>query len=101
MKDEFGQGCKGVLYSQYFRNKAIVLCKAAIEYFQYLFAPWNYSHTKPAKHRQSPLQYMYATGPRRRYFTRSLRSTGLSLRLSWPAMAGPYRQTLQKNLTST
>ena len=30
---------QGILYSQYFRNKAIVLCKTTNEYCQYLLGP--------------------------------------------------------------
>ncbi len=63
------------------------------EYFQYLFEPWNCSRTKPARTSQIHLQYMYATDPRRPYFTRSFRSTGPSSSLSWPARVSTYRPT--------
>ena len=58
-----------------------MICKTTDEYFQYLFGPWDCTRTKFVKHRQAPPQYMYATGPKRLYFIRSFRSTGLSSRL--------------------
>jgi ribosomal protein S27E len=45
--------------------------------------------------------HMYATGPKRHYFTRSFRSTDLSFRSSCPPVASTYRYTLQENLMST
>ena len=53
----------GVLCSQYFEKKAIVLRKTANEYFLYLFAPWDYPHTEFARNGQSQLPSTYATGP--------------------------------------
>jgi len=90
----------GVLCLQYFENRAIAPCKPTNEYFQYLFEPWNCSRTKPVHHHQSPPAFMYATGPRRLYFTRSFRSIGLSFRPNWLAMTSIYQPTSQKNLTS-
>ena len=46
-------------------------------------------------------QHMYATGPRRRYFTRSFRNTGQSSRPSWPAVVNTCQHTSAKNLTSS
>ena len=87
----------GVACLQYFGDNAIVLRKTTNEYFQYLFGPWDCPRIKITKHGQIQLQTMYATDPRRRYFTRSFRSTGLSFRLNWPTMAsgvGAFRRVL-------
>jgi hypothetical protein len=92
---------KGVLYLHLFENEAIVCAKTTNEYFQYLFASWDYPRTTLAKNCQIQLQSMYGTDLRRLYFIRSSRSIGLNFRLNWPAMAGTYRHTLQKNLMST
>jgi len=51
------------LYSQHFKNQAIVLCKTTNEYCPYLFEPWDCARTRIARHGQMQLQYMYATGP--------------------------------------
>ena len=89
LRDPFGCNKKltltVVIYSQHFKNRAIVYCKTPNEYFQYLFALWDCSRTKFTGIGQSHLQYMYATGPRRPYSTRSSASTGPSFRPSWPA----------------
>ncbi len=86
----------GALCPQHFENMAIALRKTANEYFPYLFGSWNCSRTKFAKNGQIQLQHMYATGPRRLYFTRSFRSTGPSFRLNWPVMTSIYQRTLDR-----
>ncbi len=91
----------GAFYSQHFEKKAIAACKTTNEYFLYLFGSWDCSRTKLTRNGQMQLQHMYATGPRRLYFTKSFRSTGRSFRPSWQVMARPCQHTLQKNLTST
>jgi len=88
------------LCSQHFEKRAIAPCKTTSEYFLYLFEPWDYPRTKITKHGQIQLQSMYVIVPRRHYFTRSFRSTGLNFRPSWLAMTSTYQHTLQKNLTS-
>ena len=89
----------GAVYSRHFENKSIVQRKTTNEYFQYLFEPWNCSRTKFTRNGQNHLPYMCATDPKRHYSTRSFMSTGLSFRLSWPAMARLCQHTSQKNLT--
>ena len=79
---------------------AIASCQATNEYFMYLVEPWNCTRIKSARYGQNPLQYTFATGPKRPYSTRSSASTGPSFRLSWQVMARPCQHTLQKNLTS-
>ena len=86
-------------YAQQSENDAIVHRKTTNEYFKYSFGPWDCSRTKLFKHRQNPPQYMCATGPGRRYFTRSFRSTGRSSRLNWPVMASVYRRMSQNEST--
>jgi hypothetical protein len=90
----------GTFCPRHLENMAIVLRKPTNEYFQYLFEPWDYTRTKLVRNSQIHLRYMYATGLRRHYSTRSFRSTGLSSRLNLPAMAGIYQPTSQKNSTS-
>ena len=90
----------GALCPQRFENMAIALYTTTNEYFLYLFGSWDCSRTKLFKHLQIHLRYMYATGPRRQYSTRSFRSTGRSFRPNWPAMARTCRHTSPKNSTS-
>jgi hypothetical protein len=71
------------LCSHHFENNSIVLGKTTNEYFQYLFAPWDCSRTKIIRLGQTQLQSMYATGPRRPYFTSSSGSTAPSRRYAW------------------
>jgi len=85
-------------YPQHFENMAIVSCKTTNEYFQY---SWGYLHTMSTWQSQTQQELMYVTGPRRLYFTRSFRSTGLSFSLNLPTMAGTYLPTSQKNSTSS
>jgi hypothetical protein len=90
----------GAFCSQQFENMPIALHKPTNEYFQYLFEPWDYTRTRPARNSRIHRQHTYATGPKRHYFTRLFRSTGPSFRPSWLVMENTYPHTLQKNLTS-